>query len=851
MARDGVRDAPSPRDVAAMRAALVGCGMMGRAAAEAMTRRLDCERLLLVDVDGLAAEKLAAWLCDLDGDVSVEVVGLRQAVEAAEVVAVAAPWQATVAVSRACASARRPLASIARPVYAEVAAVGRGLRSAGVALLGPVGLEPGLVELLAREAVASLEVLHAVEIVCGGVPVAPRPPLRYLASFGGGQRLPIAPKAAYMVADASLGTVPRFSGVDSVEVSGLGTLEAYHDGMLPWLVDDPVLGRAGTITQKTLRWPGFAGTIRSLERLGLLSDEALDGVRSPREVVERVLAPSTAWVDGDADAVVARCVAHGLEGGRPVTVTVELRDRLDPRTGLSAMARTTGFTLAACAALLASRRVAGSGWLRPNEAIGAEDRAWLFSWLRAQGVTIERDCARAPGPRPTIATSGAPRGERRPAIRTGTLDAVAVGIGPSNLSLAALLEPVRDVAVRFLDRKERFTWHEGLMLPGSAVQVHWLKDLVSLVDPSSRFSFLSFLAVGNRLYRALNTRRTTVPRREFEQYYQWVASQLASLCFGVTAEAIDLERGDFEVRTSGGVLRTRNVVLGVGLEPRVPDVVRPLVDGDTVFHASCVVGRPRRYDGRRIAVAGGGQSGAEIVRYLLGDREFEPASLVWASRRANFAPLDDSPFTNEYFMPNYSGYFHSLGIDDRLTLVEHQRLASDGISSSLLLDIYRRLYDLEFLEGAERRCTLLPDTRLVGAVRTGEGIRVTWDSRGARSDDTVDMLICATGYEQALPACLAPLLPRIPLHDGRPAVRKDFSLDWEGPPDRRIYIQNGARHAFGIADPNLSLMAWRSATIANSLAGTDLYAVGDVSAAIDWSPTEDRRPVGERTGGNP
>lgn len=83
------------------------------------------------------------------------------------------------------------------------------------------------------------------------------------------------------------------------------------------------------------------------------------------------------------------------------------------------------------------------------------------------------------------------------------LDFVGVGVGPSNLSLAALAAPVADLDGLFLDQEDTFTWHPGAMLPRSKLQVSYLKDLVTLVDPTSRYSFLNFLVQHGRVYRAL------------------------------------------------------------------------------------------------------------------------------------------------------------------------------------------------------------------------------------------------------------------------------------------------------------------------------------------------------------
>src|SRR4051812_45468460 len=75
--------------------------------------------------------------------------------------------------------------------------------------------------------------------------------------------------------------------------------------------------------------------------------------------------------------------------------------------------------------------------------------------------------------------------DRRPGAFLEHFDVVGSGLGPFNLSLAALVEPITEVKVRFFEAHGTFQWHSGMMLPGARLQVSFLKDLVTLVDPSS------------------------------------------------------------------------------------------------------------------------------------------------------------------------------------------------------------------------------------------------------------------------------------------------------------------------------------------------------------------------------
>jgi lysine N6-hydroxylase len=416
-------------------------------------------------------------------------------------------------------------------------------------------------------------------------------------------------------------------------------------------------------------------------------------------------------------------------------------------------------------------------------------------------------------------------------------EVVGAGLGPFNLSLAALLEPLPDVRARFFEARSSFQWHCGIMVPGAQLQVSFLKDLVTLVDPTSRFSFLNYLAHQGRLYRFLTAHTDRCSRHEFELYYQWAASQLESVHWDHPVERIDLTAGGFSVSCSGaGSVTATNLVLGSGREPWMPEYAVRL-RGDTVLHSAELRTVRPAIRGRDVLVIGAGQSGAEVVNHLLASEHDLPRSLTWISSRLGMLPLDDSPFSNEWFHPAYVDHFYGLPAERRNELLSRQRMASDGVSEALLRTIYRGLYELDTLQPGRIRHRLLvcrrvidlfrPDSRLIATVHDE-------DTGGIESYDA-DVVICATGYRARIPEYLEPLRGRVVGSDGALRVRRDYSLEWDGPPGLGIYVQNGAESTHGIADPNLSLASWRSARIINSICGRTAYQVEGESSTISWN----------------
>src|SRR5688500_4300598 len=107
-----------------------------------------------------------------------------------------------------------------------------------------------------------------------------------------------------------------------------------------------------------------------------------------------------------------------------------------------------------------------------------------------------------------------------------TYDFVGIGVGPFNLGLACLTDPIDDLDGIFLEQRDEFAWHPGLMIDGVTIQVPFLADLVSMADPTSRFSFLNYLKRTGRLYRFYIRENFYPLRAEYDAYCRWAAAQL-------------------------------------------------------------------------------------------------------------------------------------------------------------------------------------------------------------------------------------------------------------------------------------------------------------------------------------
>lgn len=412
---------------------------------------------------------------------------------------------------------------------------------------------------------------------------------------------------------------------------------------------------------------------------------------------------------------------------------------------------------------------------------------------------------------------------------------VGIGVGPANLSLASLLHGRPEVRNLFIERKPEFGWHEGQQLPGASLQVSLFKDLVTLAEPTNPFSFLAYLHDQGKIYHFLNAQFDAVPRREFRNYLRWASERNPNIAFGEEVRSVTFGT-EFEVRTDRRTVRADNIVLGVGTRPWLPP--QATAAAATQFHVSDFVRRAGELGGKRVCVVGGGQSGAETVLELLSRSGAElPRRVTWVSRRANYFPIDDSPFTNDFYMPCHSEHFFRQDLPVRQAFNRDMVLSSDGISGSTLREIYQRLYVLRFVEGAGDLFALYPN-RSVDAV-TGtdaRGWRISLahnDRPGQAEQDDADVIIWATGFRPAGTSFLEPLADRLEREGDELRVDDGYAVRWDGPADRNIFVQNATRGQRGLADPNLSLNAYRSLRIADRLRGT--RSDEQFPSFIEWS----------------
>ncbi|MEU8567921.1 lysine N(6)-hydroxylase/L-ornithine N(5)-oxygenase family protein [Streptomyces pathocidini] len=409
---------------------------------------------------------------------------------------------------------------------------------------------------------------------------------------------------------------------------------------------------------------------------------------------------------------------------------------------------------------------------------------------------------------------------------------MGIGLGPFNLGLACLTEPIDELSGLFLESKPDFDWHSGMLLETSTLQTPFMSDLVTLADPTSPYSFLNYLKEEGRLY-SFYIRESFYPlRSEYNDYCRWAAAKLPGLRFGhqVTSAEWDAAGEVYLVRAEElatgerKTFRARRLVLGTGTPAYVPDACQDL-GGDLIHNSRYLDTKSELQAKESITVVGSGQSAAEIYYDLLQDIDAHGYELTWVTRSPRFFPLEYTKLTLEMTSPEYVDYFHGLPSATRDRLVNSQKNLYKGINSELINDIF----DLLYIKNRRGPCptrlltnTALSEARYDEATATYTlGLRQ--EEQGQDFSLATQGLVLATGYRYQVPDFLAPVTDRIVWDEqGRYDVRRNYSIDTTG---QGIFLQNAATHTHSITAPDLGMGAYRNSCIIRELLGREHYPV--------------------------
>lgn len=421
-------------------------------------------------------------------------------------------------------------------------------------------------------------------------------------------------------------------------------------------------------------------------------------------------------------------------------------------------------------------------------------------------------------------------------VDAGALDVVGIGFGPSNLALAIAVEETAGGSgtpstMAFHERQASFGWHTGMLIEGATMQVSFLKDLATMRNPHSRYTFLTYLHDHGRLPAFINSKMLHPYRIEFNDYLVWTAAHFAShVSYGSTAVSIRPVPGAdgfvdlLEVVTENAAgtrttQRTRNVVIGAGLVPYLPPGVVP---SQRIRHSSELLTRDvGQATHGRFLVVGAGQSAAECVEHL--HRTHPDARIHTVFARYGYSVSDDSPFTNTIFDPAAVDDFYQAPANTKEMLLSyHANTNYSVVDLDLSQELFRRSYLEEVL--GRQRLHVHRTSRVRACTETTDGVDVAVESlvTGEVTRLSVDGVVYATGHRPADPLPLLGDLADECKKDGAggPYVERDYRVRTSDVLRCGIYLHGASTEgSHGLTAGLLSNTAVRAGEIARSILG--------------------------------
>ena len=251
------------------------------------------------------------------------------------------------------------------------------------------GVAPGLCNIIAGYVAEKLAEPSYYHCYVGGLPEVPEWPYQYKAVFSPADVIEEYTRPARLIENGKEVVYPALSGVELLEFPGAGTLEAFNTDGLRTLAHTLAFP---TMKEKTLRYPGHAELMRVFRESGFFSPDPLDVDGSqviPLSLTSRLLFDQWQMQEGEKDLTVMQVVLKGKEQDLQVIYQYDLLDRFNDETGITSMARTTGYTCTIVARQLLKGMITQQG-ICPPEFLGKIPHLYqdLLNEYQKRGINL-------------------------------------------------------------------------------------------------------------------------------------------------------------------------------------------------------------------------------------------------------------------------------------------------------------------------------------------------------------------------------------------------------------------------------------------------------------------------------
>jgi len=352
-----------------MKLLVIGSGMMGSSAAYDMARCARVDSVTIADADKSRATEAAARVNKLtrtkkvvaahvDASSATSVLKLMKGHDG---VLSAVPYFYNLGLAKAAIQARCHFADLGgnNTVVRQELALDAQAAKKGVRLAPDCGLSPGMASILGGELMRRIGGrADALKIYVGGLPQDPRAPFHYQLVFSVEGLINEYAEPAMILRKGRRTLIEPLTEIEDFRIPGFPELEAFHTSGGTSTLPETFAGKVGECFEKTLRYPGHAAKIRTLYDFGLFSKE-------PRKIGKVSISPRALMADlmlekfsgNSPDVTVMRIEA--VKG--PLVYSFTLVDKLDPRTKLTSMMRTTAWPASVVLQMLVTGEVVKRG----------------------------------------------------------------------------------------------------------------------------------------------------------------------------------------------------------------------------------------------------------------------------------------------------------------------------------------------------------------------------------------------------------------------------------------------------------------------------------------------------------
>jgi lysine 6-dehydrogenase len=392
-----------------MKLLVIGSGMMGSAAAYDMALQGHVDSVILADNDLKRAKDAAARVNRIAGNKKVRAVALDAAKEkeAARLMKghdgalSAVPYRLNLGLAKAAIRAGCHFADLGgnNTVVRQELALARQAEKRGIGLAPDCGLSPGMASILGGELVRRLGGrADALKLYVGGLPEKPMPPFHYQLVFSVEGLINEFVEPARILRHGKITTIEGLTEPEPFHMDGFAPLVAFQTSGGTSTLPETFAGKVGECFEKTLRYPDHYNLLRGLKDLGLFSSKKMrigDVEVAPRALLEKVFEEK--FAGEGPDVCIMRLEAHesvkapgvrGLLGGKLKgrVAIFTMVDRYDPKSGMSAMMRTTAFPASIVLQMMCTGAVSKRGAVLQERDVPAD--AFLQE-IERRGIKIE------------------------------------------------------------------------------------------------------------------------------------------------------------------------------------------------------------------------------------------------------------------------------------------------------------------------------------------------------------------------------------------------------------------------------------------------------------------------------